>query len=140
MASPSYRATTHSFLLSYIYNKLRRWIVLYYATKQYFSQTLVPVGCGRICEEEDCSQSVLQVGSSLHSGQSWSSHQAAHANQQVQPAINRAHTHTHTHTHKIKEDCSHSRRRNRTVSHIHTQGHNTDRRKLPSKSYTTQYG
>ena len=96
MASPSYRATTHSFLLSYIYNKLRRWIVLYYATTQYFIQTLVPVGCGWIGGGQDCSQSVLQVGSFLHTGQSWSSHQAAHANQQVKPAINHAHTHTHS--------------------------------------------
>ncbi|CAB1418468.1 unnamed protein product, partial [Pleuronectes platessa] len=32
--------------------------------------------------EEDCSQSVAQVGSSLQPGQSWSINQAAHANQQ----------------------------------------------------------
>lgn len=54
----------------------------------------------------NCSQPVLQKGSSPASDQSWSSNQAAPANQQAQPASNHSHTHT----------------QNRLG---HTQGHNT---------------
>ena len=72
---------------------------------------MVPVG------EGDCSQLMVQKGSSVASGQSWSSNLVSPANQQVQPAIKYSHTKSQLLTHLEEEAQS-------SIKYIHMQNNN----------------